>query len=112
MRRQSAQPSRRRSLAGIDIQMLLVDPLSQAGNFLVHEQNYIMTLEIELELIDNERDVLLQLERFFQMLGDYPVALEYSKVSEKLRERKGEPCCFCCLLFYMIMNTRGVKINQ
>ena len=37
-------------MAGIDIQMLLDDPLSKAGKILVHEQKYTMTLEMELDL--------------------------------------------------------------
>jgi len=87
MRRQSTVPGRRRSLAGIDIQMLLVDPLSQVGKILVHEQHYKMTLEMELDLIDDERDILLKLERFFQMLGEYRIALDHSKAALNLMEK-------------------------
>lgn len=87
MRRQSTVPSRRRSLAGIDIEMLLLDPLSKGGQILVHQLNYKMILEVELNLIDDERDVLLKLERFFQMLGEYRIALEYSKSALNLMNK-------------------------
>jgi tetratricopeptide (TPR) repeat protein len=87
MRRQSTVPSRRRSLAGVDVEMLLAEPLSKAGQLLVDEYQCKMTLALELELIDSERDVLLKLVRFFQMMGEYRIALEYSKSALHLMEK-------------------------
>ena len=105
MRRQSAVPSRRRSLAGIDIQMLLDDPLSKAGKILVHEQKYMMTLEMELDLIDNEREVLLKLVRFFQMLGEYRISLEYSKSALLLMEQVPQA-------FFGVVEVSSIRIEM
>ena len=98
-------PGRRRSLRGIDLERLLLKPLSGAGKLLVagsggggdsasssssspggeKEKAPVsfppkrLTLELELELIDAEREILLRLVRFFQMMGEYRVALDYAR---------------------------------